>query len=283
MPELCLRGGDLDGLTLHYLIEGRGAPVLLLHGLGGFARSWRHNLPVLAQHAAAFALDLPGFGLSSKPPGEYRLAFFIRTIEAFRRALGLERLTLAGHSLGGAVAVAYALEYPSRAEGLVLLGAVVPGFGYRPSWVYRVLAVPGLGELVAGFLWPGLLRATLARCFARPEREEVEFLVRESYEARVSLEGRAAFLSTLRGVKADFAENAERYRWGLSSLALPVLLIHGRQDPVVPAAHAETVAGHLPNAGLRWLDGCGHFPQIEHKDTVNGWLAEFLLSRPVRH
>lgn len=279
MPDLCLRGGELDGLTLHFVTEGSGVPVLLLHGLGGFAGVWRHNIPVLGHHAQAIALDLPGFGWSSKPPGPYPLALFVRAIEAFRRTLGLDRMSLVGHSLGGAVAAAYTLAHPSRVERLALVGAVVPGFGYRIPWIYRLLAVPGLGEMVAGLAWTGLLKAALARCFARPDADEIDFLVRTGYPIRVSPDGRAAFLSTLRSVSADFVAAADRYRRGLASLARPVLLIHGRQDRVVPPAHPERVVAHLPNATVRWLEGCGHFPQIEHRDAVNGWLAEFLMSR----
>lgn len=281
MPDLRLRGGEFDGLTLHYVSEGSGAPVLLLHGLGGFAGVWRHNLRALGRHAAVYALDLPGFGLSSKPPGPYPLDFFVRVIESFRRALGLDRLTLVGHSLGGAVAGAYALAYRARVERVALVGAVVPGFDYRVSWVYRLLATPVLGELAGGLMWPGLLRASLARCFAQPDPDEVDFLVQASYPIRVSPEGRAAFLSTLRSVRADFAAEAERFRRGLGSLALPILLIHGRQDPVVPPAYPAAVAATLSNAEVRWLEECGHFPQIEHRDTVNAWLSEFLVSRAV--
>ncbi len=278
MPEVCLRGGELDGITLHFLAEGSGPPVLLIHGLGGFADVWRHNIPVLARHATAIALDLPGFGRSSKPPGPYPLAFFAHTLEAFRRALGLDRVTLVGHSMGGAVAAAYALAQPARVERLALVGAVVPGFDYRVPWVYRLLAAPGVGELTAGLLRPGLLRAALARCFAHPDPDEIEFLVRTGYPVRTTPEGRAAFLSALRSVRADFVTAPDRYRRGLAALTLPVLLIHGRQDRVVPPAHPETVAAHLPNAAVRWLERCGHFPQIEHRDAVNGWLAEFLAS-----
>lgn len=279
MPELRLRGGELDGLALHYLTEGSGSPALLLHGLGGFAAVWRHNLAALGRHASVIALDLPGFGLSAKPHGPYSLAFFARAIEGFRRALGLDRLTLVGHSLGGAVAVAYALAYPTRAERLALLGAVVPGFDLEISWIYRLLAARGLGELLGGLLRPGLLRAALGRCFARPDAAEVEFLVRTGYAARGTREGRAAFLSMLRSVRADLVVDGERYRRGLVSLALPVLLIHGREDPVVPLAHSEAVAARLPTATVRRLRECGHFPQIEHRDVVNGWLAEFMAYR----
>ncbi|MBI4240158.1 MAG: alpha/beta fold hydrolase [Candidatus Rokubacteria bacterium] len=282
MPELTLRAGELDGLRLHYVAEGSGQPVILVHGLGSFAESWRHNLPELGRQTAVYALDLPGFGQSSKPFRPYSLAFLAAAVEGFRAALELPRPTLVGHSLGAAVAVAYALAYPARLDRLVLIGAVAPGFGYRPSWVYRVLSVRGVGELLARVLWPGLLRAALARCFAEPDAAEVDFLVRSSYSARTSRAGRAAFLSTLREVRGEFRREAERYREGLGVLERPVLSIHGRQDPVVPVIQAETVAGALPNGTLRLLDRCGHFPQIEHAAIVNEWLGEFITHSVAR-
>src|SRR5437762_12552192 len=100
MPEVQLRGAEVDGLTLHYVTEGRGPAVVLVHGLGGFAESWRHNIPVLAKVATVFAVDLPGFGRSSKPPARYRLADTARVLHAFVQAMGLGRVAVVGHSLG---------------------------------------------------------------------------------------------------------------------------------------------------------------------------------------
>jgi len=87
MPEIRLRGGEVDGLRLHYVVEGRGPAVVLLHGLGGFAESWRHNLAPLARRATVYALDLPGFGTSAKPRMHYRLADFARALHGFVEAL----------------------------------------------------------------------------------------------------------------------------------------------------------------------------------------------------
>ncbi|MFQ5519964.1 MAG: alpha/beta fold hydrolase [Candidatus Methylomirabilia bacterium] len=178
MPELTLQGRELDGLRLHYVVEGSGPPVVLVHGLGGFAESWRHNLSGLGRQATVYALDLPGFGQSSQPFRQYSLGFFVAVLEGFRAGLELPRPVLVGHSLGGAVVAAYALGHPQKADRLVLIGAVVPGFDYRPSWVYRLLSAPGVGEFLAWMLWPGLLRAALSRCFAEPVAAEVDFLVR---------------------------------------------------------------------------------------------------------
>jgi len=282
MPEITLRGGEFDGLRLHYLAEGSGPAVVLVHGLGGFAESWRHNLGALGRRAQVYALDLPGFGQSSKPPGPYSLGFFVEALERFRASLRLGRLTLVGHSLGGAVVAAYALTHPAMVDRLVFLGAVVPGFGYRPSLVYSLLAARGVGEAIARLLWPGLLRVALARCFAEPVPGEVDFLVRWGHAARASAAGQAAFLSTLRAARDDFRGNAGRYRDALAALDQPVFWIHGRQDRVVPATHAEAAARSLRRVVLRLLDRCGHFPQIEHAATVNDWLSGFVAPVSIR-
>lgn len=278
MPDISLVGGDLDGLGLHYVREGRGPATVLIHGLGGFAESWRGTIAALRGQGTVIALDLPGFGRSAKPRREYRLSFHARAVEGLLRGLGVERVRLVGHSLGGAVAVAHAVLFPERVERLALLGASVPGFPLRPSLAYRLMALPGVGEIASILITPGLCAAALARCFAAPDPDEIAFLVAHEYAARTSPAGRAAYLSTLRSVRADFTADAGAYRTALARLEAPALLIHGSQDPVVPISHAAAVADGLPSAEGRWLDRCGHFPQIEHAATVNGWLADFLYA-----
>jgi|SRR5712691_4539416 len=280
MPEIRLRGGEVDGLRLHYVVEGRGPAVVLLHGLGGFAESWRHNLAPLARRATVYALDLPGFGTSAKPRTHYRLADFARALHGFVEALGVGQASLVGHSLGAAVAVTYALTRPARVDRLALIGGVVPGFSYSPAWIYRLVALPGVGEALSLVASAALFKAALARCFHRPVRAEVDFFVEHEYAARTAPDARHAYLSTLRHVRADFETRRDDYRRALATLEPPVLLIHGRQDRVAPAVHCVEVAEALPNAATRWVDDCGHFPQIEHAEQVNGWLVEFLAARP---
>src|SRR3989442_4646054 len=99
MPELRRRGGEVDGLDLHSLVDGRGPAVVLVHGLGGFAESWRHTLPGLAGRTTVYALDLPGFGASAKPRARYRLPYFARALHGFMEALRVPEASLIGHSL----------------------------------------------------------------------------------------------------------------------------------------------------------------------------------------
>ena len=278
MSEIRLRGGELDGLLLHYLEEGRGQATALVHGLGGFAESWRHNIPELARHGRVIALDLPGFGRSGKPRRPYTLDFLAQALHGLLLELGVDRVRLVGHSLGGAVAARFALDHPGRVERLAFLGAAVPGFHLRPSWIYRTLSLPGLGEMLSSLITPGICATALERCFAYPDAEEIRFFVEHEYEARASREGRAAYLSLLRSVKDDFSLGADAYRAALSRLGRGVLVVHGLQDRVVPLAHARQVADGLGVAQPRWLDRCGHFPQIEHASAVNAYLTEFLYA-----
>lgn len=276
MPEVRLRGGALDGLTLHYVTEGRGPDVVLVHGLGGFATSWHHTMDALAPRGTVYALDLPGSGRSAKPRGRYDLQFLAAALDGFLDAVGVPRASLVGHSLGGAVVLTQALLRPSRVDRVALLGALLPGFTYRLSPLFRLLTVRGLGEALALCGNAALYRAAVARCCHRADPDTVAFLVGWDYPARTGWDARRAWLGTLRGVRDDFERRGADYRRALATLTLPVLAIHGRQDPVVPAAHCRAIAAALPRVEVRWVDACGHFPQLEHAATVNEWLGEFL-------
>jgi pimeloyl-ACP methyl ester carboxylesterase len=279
MPELRLRGGEVDGLALNYLVEGRGPAVVLVHGLGGFAESWRHNIGPLAARATVYAVDLPGFGRSGKPPAGYSLAFFARALHGFLDAVGVTHASLVGHSLGAAVSVTYALTHPARVERLALLAGCMPGFGWRPGWRARVMTAPALGEVLALCGCAPVYRAAIAKCFHAPAADEVAFLVGWDYGVRTSSAARAAWLATVRGLTADFAQRRADYRRAIATLDLPVLFVHGRQDGAIPAAHCAETADAFARATVRWLDACGHFPHIEHAPVVNSWLAEFLVGR----
>jgi pimeloyl-ACP methyl ester carboxylesterase len=279
MPEIRLRGGEVDGLAMHYLVEGRGPAVVLVHGLGGFAETWRHNLPALAARATVYAVDLPGFGRSAKPAARYDLPYFARVLHAFGNTLGLPQVSLVGHSMGGAVCVTYALMHPSRVERLALVGAIVPGFRFPLSWGHRLATRPGVGEALALCACAPLIKAAIARCFWAPVRSEVDFLVDTDYRDRTGSLARAAWLAAIRALRTDLVVHRDDFRRALDTLDIPVLLVHGRQDGAVPPAHCADAVEGLPRAAVRWLDGCGHFPHIEHASVVNGWLGEFLVGR----
>jgi pimeloyl-ACP methyl ester carboxylesterase len=282
MARIRLRRGGLDGIELHYVSAGRGPVTLLVHGLGGFAESWHRTLAALEPYSRVIALDLPGFGQSTKPVRPYTLSFFAQVVEELVEVLEVERVRLVGHSLGGSVALAFALAHPERVERLALLAAAVPGFPLRLSLLYRLMLVRGIGEFLSCLATPGICAAALTRCFAAPQPDEIAFLVGHQYAARATAEGRAAYLATLRGVTGDFMAGTQAHRAALAGWCRPTLMVHGRQDPVVPLGHAESAAQAIRHLEARWLDACGHFPQIEHGPVVNRWLVEFLLADACR-
>ena len=279
MPELRLSGGALDGLELHYLSLGRGPAVVFLHGVGGFAESWRHTMAALAPRHTVVALDLPGFGQSTKPRGRYDLGFFAGAVGGFLEALGLGSASLVGHSMGAAVAVAFALARPTRVERLALIGALIPGF-YRLSLPYRLAVLPALGEVLTLGRSARLYKASLARCFHKPDSAEIDFLVDHGYAERACWAARVAFLRTLRHTRRDLVLRAADYRRAIASLDVPVLFVHGRQDRVIPPEFCRQAATGFRRVAIRWLDDCGHFPQIEHPGAVNDWLGAFVAERP---
>ena len=203
MPEVQLRGAEVDGLTLHYVTEGtrsrrRARSTASAASRNRGATTSRRSRASPPSTPSIF----PGFGLSSKPPARYRLADSARALHGFLQAMGLGRAALVGHSLGGAVALTYALTHPARVERLALIGALVPGSTYRPSLPYRLAATPCSASSLALCGCAPLYRAALARCFHAPVADEIEFLVREGYAARTSPEAKAAYLATLRDIRA---------------------------------------------------------------------------------
>jgi pimeloyl-ACP methyl ester carboxylesterase len=141
-----------------------------------------------------------------------------------------------------------------------------------------MLSLPGLGEILSRLVTRGICTTALARCFDSPDPDEIRFFVDHEFSARSCSEGRAAYLSLLRSVTDDFTLGGDAYRAALSRLGQGVLVVHGLQDRVIPLAHARQVAEGLGLAQPRWLDRCGHFPQIEHASAVNAYLTEFLFA-----
>jgi pimeloyl-ACP methyl ester carboxylesterase len=278
MARVRLSRGELDGLDIHYTVAGHGSSTLLIHGLGGFAESWRDTAAALASHGRVIALDLPGFGQSPKPRRAYTLDFFSQAVGGLLGALGIERVRLVGHSLGGGVAAAFALAHPERVERLALISATIPGFPIQPSLVYRLMVLPGIGEVISSLVTPGICTVALRRCLVRPCPDDVAFFVEHQYATRTTPDGRAAYLATLRAMRREFARQGEAWRGAFADWRRPTLVIHGRQDPVVPIAHAMAASKGMPHADARWLDHCGHFPQLEHAAAVNEHLTHFLFA-----
>ncbi len=256
----------VHGYRRAYLLAGRPlgtAPVLwLIHGIGDSSRTWEGVLPLLGTDYTIVAPDLLGHGASDKPRADYSVGGFANGMRDLMEVLGVDRATVVGHSLGGGVALQFAYQYPERVERLVLVAS--GGLGAEVNPVLRASALPGASYAI-GLSARGPLRRTalgVARTVARTgllDRNDVEdvAVIWEGLRDRAT---RTAFLRTLRAV-IDVRGQAVSSRDRLYLAAkLPVLIVWGDRDPVVPVVHAAHAAELLPSARLAILRKTGHMP-----------------------
>lgn len=258
---------------------GEGRPVVLVHGFGGHSFTWRHWLPGLGDAHHILMVDLKGHGNSPKPShGEYDPFEQARLVAAVVRDRSLERATLVGHSLGGGIVLAAALDLverrPEALDSLVLVSAAT-----RPQEIPRYIGwarKPVLGRAFLRMVPPRtLMRWALRSIVYDPSsvsREQIEAYAEpfESWKDRKAL---------LRAARQIVPEDADAVVRRYESLDVPTLLLWGREDPVVPVELGRELEGRLPDARLVTLDACGHLPQEERPRASLRPVLEFLAER----
>ncbi len=258
---------DVGGLAIRCLIAGpTGAPrVVFVHGLGGSYETWSLNLPAFAERFRICALDLVGAGSSDKPAMDYSVPSLADFLARFLDALGgdWQRVSLVGHSLGGAIALAFASRYPERVERLVLVDSA----GLGPEIDAEVLDLMRTGPTTES------IRAELTHFFAHSGLVQ-QALVEQLYQQRIQLGAREALLAT---AEAAFGGNHQRIdlRETLPSLPNEVLVVWGNADSVIPVAHAQQ-AHPAPKSKMEIFEECGHCPHIERADAFNQLATTFL-------
>jgi len=268
---------DIGGLTVRYLTAGEGPPLVLLHALGENALDWRWVLPDLASTHRVYALDLPGFGGSSKPVADYSPAFFARFVLAFLDVLEVERAAVAGNSLGGLVALHLALSEPSRVETLGLIDSA--GLGRKVNYALRQPTLPGQGELavILGKTPLGATGRTWLRVpllFARPERVPAEWF--EEQQRLTQLPGfLEAVIAALRA-QVNLAGQREVLLDKLPQLQMPTLIVWGASDRIFPKSQAQVAIARLKQGSLEIIPDCGHLPHVEQPKRFVSILSEFL-------
>ena len=272
-PDRYVQVGDIK--TRYWAVGESGPVLILVHGILRFAEDWLHNIESLAQNHRVYAIDLIGYGCTSKPDIEYVLEDFVAFVRGFMDAIGIERATLIGHSLGGGVVLNVAHRYPERVERLVLVAGA--GFGQKVHLFFRLASLPVLPKL-----WARPTRLVIRQAFRQVVYDGsviTDDMVELAYERFYLPGARAALLKTIRngvtlpGIRREILTLVQE---ALPSIIMPTLVIWGRQDPVLPVAHADVAVERLPNARLHLLDECGHFPMFEHPRIFNALLNEFL-------
>jgi pimeloyl-ACP methyl ester carboxylesterase len=267
-----------DGVQVRYRDSGGTGPaVLLLHGIGGSLELWSAQFVAANQGMRLIALDLPGHGLS----GFGQQAFEPKTFAAFvwklADALGLKTVHLAGNSLGGAICIQMQAQQRARVQSVLLAAAA--SLGRDCPMPFRLMTVPMLGTLMtrAG---PMAVTQQIQALFG--SSFVVTDSLRKTVERNVMRPGaQAAFLATLRlmtdlgGQRATLVAASHA---ALASASVPVLMLHGRQDSVIPFAHSEHAHKLAPAGRLQLVDDCGHTPQLEQPAVFNAALRALVAS-----
>ena len=262
---------DAGGILTHYHDVGTGEPVLLLHGSGPGVSAWanwQHNIPALAQRYRVIAPDIVGFGYTQRPADVYySLGTWVDHVWAFLDALGIEKTSLVGNSLGGRIGLDMARQHPERLERLVLMGA--PGVG--------MTLTPGLKALREYQPSHENMRSMLLDCFAVDPLIITDDLVRDRYEASIAPGAFEAYRDMFfsdRHAGSELGITEEQVR----AVPTRTLLIHGREDKVVPVDVAWNMVRLLPDADLTVFARCGHWTQIERSEDFNRLVAGFLAA-----
>ncbi len=267
-PELgtTVRAG---GIATNYLEAGEGDPVVLLHGSGpgvSAYANWRLTLPSLSRTHRVVAPDLVGFGFTERPAGaRYDLATWAEQVVGLLDALGLERAHLVGNSFGGAIALRVASRHPDRVDRLVLMGSVGVPFaiteGLDAVWGYE----PSLASM-----------RRLLDYFAFSRELVTDELAEVRYRASIQPGFQESFASMFPAPRQRWVDAMVTPEEALAALPHPTLVVHGREDRVVPLTNSYRLLELVPDAQLHVFGRCGHWTQIEHAAAFNRLVAGFL-------
>jgi pimeloyl-ACP methyl ester carboxylesterase len=268
----------LHGHRVTYRTAGSGPVVLLVHGIAGTSEQWADVAPILAESFTVVAPDLLGHGQSAKPQGDYSLGAYAVSLRDLLVVLGHRRASVVGHSLGGGIAMQFAYEYPVFAERLVVVSS--GGLGREVHPILRAATLPG-AEVVLPLLVHrrvigagGALGEVFARLGLRAGPDIAEMA--RGYASLGDAEARAAFLQTVRAVIDYTGQRVSASdRLYLTSL-LPTLILWGRKDPLIPAAHAEFAHSQMPGSRLEVFQQAGHFPHLDEPVRFAAVLRDFL-------
>jgi pimeloyl-ACP methyl ester carboxylesterase len=274
----------LHGRHLNYVQAGNGPVLLLIHGIAGTLENWQAVIEPLARQYTVVAPDLPGHGGSGPGAGDYSLGALATGLRDLLVALGHERATLVGHSLGGGIAMQFAYQFPEITDRLVLVSS--GGLGPEVSAILRAAALPGADPFIAATAALGNTVGTrlgrgLAVVGLRPNADVAEIL--RGYASLVDRDRRTAFLATLHGVIGTRGQRVHAGDRLYLAEGMPVLIIWGERDPIIPVQHAQNAHEAMPGSHLEIFTGVGHLPQLEAPGHFIAVLEQFITeNEPAR-
>jgi len=278
---------EVSYLTVHghrraFVKVGQGPVLLLLHGMGCDHTTWSPVIDTLARRYTVVAPDLLGHGLSDKPRADYSVGGYANGMRDLMTCLGIDKVTVIGHSFGGGVAMQFAYQFPERTERLVLVAS--GGLGPEVSPLIRAVTTPGFHPMMGMLTLPGVrhsgragLRA-LSRIPSTWTRDLDE--VAAIYDSFRDPAARHAIRHVVKAVvdwRGQVVSMADR---AYLTQEMPMAVVWGEHDRVIPVSHAERAAELAPGARVRVLPNAGHFPHKDHPQRFARIVHDFVRATP---
>ncbi|MBN1692368.1 MAG: alpha/beta fold hydrolase [Dehalococcoidales bacterium] len=249
----------VNGLDVHYYTAGQGEPLVVIHGGGGDARTWRRNIGVLAEKYTVYAPDLPGYGGSQPLDGKYYVPELSDFVEKFTKSLGLEKFSLVGHSLGGGIALDYALKFPLKITKLVLISSLC--LGREIAFWVRFFSLPAFVRSIGAVMNFGFKCVKLLLDHLNPAK----------YILPLTPAGMAVGVSI-----SNFHQQTLVLEKQLPEVKMPTLLVWGSRDPVVPVKQAYRAAEVIPDCQVAVFRNSGHNVHREELKKFSSIVTDFL-------
>ena len=265
----------INDIDIAYFEYGAGPTLILIHGMFGDYLDWEPVLEPLSANFHVVAVDLPGFGSSSKPDVDYSAEFFVDCLHTLFQRMGLARFYLVGNSFGGQLAILYALRYPREVGKLVLVDS---GGLAEITYEKREQTMLAFSEdHLRRLNWTGI-RYVFSPIFEHSSGEMSRYLERQTARLRSG-----DYPEYARAIARAIRTSISTYLLDrLNKLTCPTLLVWGEQDVVLPVEQGRTAVKELRSGTLYILHGCGHMPQLESPKEFTGVLQSFLLESPAQ-
>ncbi|GAA4688413.1 alpha/beta fold hydrolase [Nocardioides nanhaiensis] len=282
---------EVQFLTIHghrraFVKTGTGPALLLLHGLGCDHTTWLPVIDTLARRYTVIAPDLLGHGQSAKPRADYSVGGYANGMRDLLTVLGIDKATVVGHSFGGGVAMQFAYQFPERTERLMLVAS--GGLGPEVSPLIRAITTPGYHHVMGALTLPGVRHVgvaglkALAASGLRSTRDLAE--VADIYDTFKDPHARHAIRHVVRAVvdwRGQIVTMADR---AYLTQAMPMAVVWGREDHVIPVRHASNAAALAPEARVEVLPNAGHFPHKDHPERFAKIVHDFIrTTRPATY
>ena len=275
-----------NGVKLHYVTQGEGPLMLMLHGFPEFWYSWRHQIPEFAKDFKVVALDLRGYNDSDKPEDKsaYVMDEFIKDVEGVIKGLGYDRCILVGHDWGGAIAWNFAYAHPEMVERLIVLnlphpakfaeGLRTPQQLLRSSYIFW-FQLPWIPEFVLQAADYQAIETALTGMAV--DKNAFNAADIEAYKDAAAKRG--AMTAMLNYYRNIFQQRMINHQWGI--LEVPTLMIWGENDTALGKELTYGTEAYVRNFQIKYIPNCSHWVQQEQPQLVNQYMREFLASLSV--